>query len=236
LNEAELKTLCAESETKLNELFNEWEQAHKRGGYENFIRDGIVSPKNWYKQKTPKICYLLKEGYTNDKGYDLAECLRNNEPWHMWKKVSVWTESIFQAFGMEKEYNQEYIIGNLRKNTDSIAVINIKKSNGKSESDYKEIEDFAVKDRDFLYRELEIINPDIIVCGYTSHCLRAILGEEWKNNETYMNLFGEWNGKLIIDYYHPAGQYPNRVNYYALMSICRVAVKKYDFLKKFVQY
>ena len=32
---------------------------------------------------------------------------------------------------------------------------------------------------------------------------------------------------LVIDYYHPAVHYPNRVNYYALMAICDVARKKY---------
>ena len=30
---------------------------------------------------------------------------------------------------------------------------------------------------------------------------------------------------LVIDYYHPAVHYPNRVNYYALMAICDVARK-----------
>ena len=32
---------------------------------------------------------------------------------------------------------------------------------------------------------------------------------------------------LVLDYYHPAVHYPNRVNYYALMAICDVARKKY---------
>ncbi len=224
-----IKTMSDNVEAEMESLFQEWETAHKRKGYERFIRDGIVSPEDWYGQPTPKICYLLKEAYSKDTGYDLAKKLKNDIPWQMWKKVAVWTEAIFQAFGDGNEYDQERIQANIRQNTNRIAVINVKKSNGQSESDYKELEDCAIEDRDFLRRELDIVNPNIILCGYTSHCLRAILGNDWKNNKTAMTLFGEWNGKLVIDYYHPASQYPNSVNYYALMSICRLAIEKYKF-------
>ena len=220
-----IKTMRAEMES----LFQEWEAAHKQKGYERFIRDGIVSPKDWYGQPTPKICYLLKEAYSKDKGYDLAKKLKNDNPWQMWKKVAVWTEAIFQAFGDGKEYDQKRIQANIRQNINRIAVINVKKSNGQSKSNYKELKKCAIEDSSFLRRELDIINPDIIVCGYTSHCLRAILGDDWKNNKTDMTLFGEWNGKMVIDYYHPASKYPHRVNYYALMSICRLAIEKYKF-------
>ena len=218
-----IKTMRAEMES----LFQEWEAAHKRKGYKRFIRDGIVSLEDWYRQPTPKICYLLKEAYSDHEGFDLAKLLHKKEPWQMWKKVAVWTEAIFQAFGDGKEYDQERIQANIRRNTNRIAAINVKKSNGQSESDYKELEDCAIEDRDFLRRELDIVNPDIIVCGYTSHCLRVILGDDWKNNKTAMTLFGEWNGKMVIDYYHPASKYPHRVNYYAPMSICRLAREEY---------
>ena len=221
-----IKTMRAEMES----LFQEWEAAHKRKGYKRFIRDGIVSPEVWYGQPTPKICYLLKEAYSKDKGYDLAKKLKNDNPWQMWKKVAVWTEAIFQAFGDGKEYDQKRIQANIRQNINRIAVINVKKSNGQSNSDYQELKKYAKEDRAFLRRELDIINPDIIVCGYTSHCLRVILGDDWKNNKTDMTLFGEWNGKMVIDYYHPASKYPHRVNYYALMSICRLAIEKYKIL------
>ena len=221
-----IKTMRAEMES----LFQEWEAAHKRKGYKRFIRDGIVSPEVWYGQPTPKICYLLKEARRDVEGYNLVEDLQASVPWQMRKKVAVWTEAIFQAFGNGKEYDQERIQANIQQNINRIAVINVKKSNGQSKSDYQELEKYAKEDRAFLRRELDIINPDIIVCGYTSHCLRVILGDDWKNNKTDMTLFGEWNGKMVIDYYHPASKYPHRVNYYALMSICRLAIEKYKIL------
>ena len=228
-----IESMVAKTETALDNLFKEWEYAHKRMGYERFIRDGIVSPKDWYEQSTPKICYLLKEAYTKGEGFNLAKALHDEDPWGMWKKVAVWTEAIFQAFGNCCEYNQESITENSYDNMYRIAVINVKKSNGRHKSDYKDIGDYALADRDFLRKEIEIINPDIIVCGYTSHCLRTILGDNWRNNNTAMTLFGEWDGKLVVDYFHPASHYPSRINYYALMSICQLALKKYNFLRKF---
>ena len=52
-----------------------------------------------------------------------------------------------------------------------------------------------------------------------------MLGEELQNEYTWDTMFAWWNDTLVIDYYHPAVHYPNRVNYYALMSICDVARK-----------
>ncbi len=53
------------------------------------------------------------------------------------------------------------------------------------------------------------------------------LGEELQNDDTWDNMLALWKDTLVLDYYHPAVHYPNRVNYYALMAICDVARKKY---------
>lgn len=234
MDSMDIDTLSSKTTADMNTLFQNWEEVHKKKGYERFIRDGIVSLKDWYEQTTPKICYLLKEAYSDRDGFDLVQTLHDEDPWQMWKKVAVWTEAIFQSFGECSAYDKERVQKNSWKNTDCIAVINIKKSNGQSQSDDKEIVAYAEADQDFLRRELDIINPDIILCGNTSDCLRTILGDRWKDNETKMTLFGQWNGKLVIDYCHPASQYPNRINYYALMSICQIAKRKYGFLQQFV--
>lgn len=47
------------------------------------------------------------------------------------------------------------------------------------------------------------------------------------NDDTWDNMLALWKDTLVLDYYHPAVHYPNRVNYYALMAICDVARKKY---------
>lgn len=39
------------------------------------------------------------------------------------------------------------------------------------------------------------------------------------------SLIAKWKNILIIDYYHPAARYPNKVNYYSLL----IAQEKYNF-------
>lgn len=72
---------------------------------------------------------------------------------------------------------------------------------------------------------MEIIQPDIIVCGNNLSLLKLVLGEELQNDDTWDNMLALWKDTLVLDYYHPAVHYPNRVNYYALMAICDVARK-----------
>ena len=48
-----------------------------------------------------------------------------------------------------------------------IAVLNLKKSGGNSESVYEEIASYAEADREEIIKEFELIDADIIVCGYT---------------------------------------------------------------------
>ena len=110
---------------------------------------------------------------------------------------------------------------------DRIAVVNVKKSNGGSKSEYEDLKKYALEDRLEIKRELEIIQPDIIVCGNNLSLLKLVLGEELQNDDTWDNMLALWKGTLVLDYYHPAVHYPNRVNYYALMAICDVARKKY---------
>lgn len=214
---------------ELDELFEVWEQRHQDAGYKRFIRDGIVDEEWWEHENTvPKICFLLKEARTErEEGYNLVQDLYQCEPWKLWQKVAVWTQAIQYAFTGGRPYNDNKI--RLRAHTAirQIAVVNVKKSNGEAESDSTDLWKYVHEDKDFLKKELELINPDIIVCGYTFGMLKEILGEELEINGTVDTMYGFWRDKLIIDYFHPACRYPNRVNYYALHAICQLSQEEW---------
>lgn len=219
--------MVTDKEKELNELFDKWESIHRKNGYERFIQDGIVSPKTWETQTTPKVCFFLKEAYTKQDKYNLVNDLHNNNPWTMWRKVAIWTQAIHNAFYGMVEYNDSVIRENEKQAIECISVVNIKKSNGQKHSDYEDLKKYAEEDNVMLKQELEIINPDIILCGNNISLLKLVLGEELQNEDTWDNMIAKWKNTLVIDYYHPAVQYPNRVNYYALTSICHTAIKKY---------
>ena len=149
-------------------------------------------------------------------------------------KRPVWTQAIYNAFNDNIcEYDDEVLRSKEKEIIDRIAVVNVKKSNGGSESEYEDLKKYALEDRLEIKRELEIIQPDIIVCGNNLSLLKLVLGEELQNDDTWDNMLALWKDTLVLDYYHPAVHYPNRVNYYALMAICDVARKKYGC--KYVQ-
>lgn len=141
-------------------------------------------------------------------------------------KRPVWTQAIYNAFNDNIcEYDDEVLRSKEKEIIDRIAVVNVKKSNGGSESEYEDLKKYALEDRLEIKRELEIIQPDIIVCGNNLSLLKLVLGEELQNDDTWDNMLALWKDTLVLDYYHPAVHYPNRVNYYALMAICDVARK-----------
>ena len=149
-------------------LMDSWKEKHRNKGYKRFIRDGIVCEEQWEKQQTPKVCYFLKEAYTsNENGYNLVEDLHDCEqPWTMWRKIAIWTQAIHNAFSQNmSEYDEEVLRSHEKEIIDRIAVVNVKKSNGENSSNYEDLEKYAIEDRAEIKRELEIIRPDIIVCG-----------------------------------------------------------------------
>lgn len=176
-----------------------------------------------------KFVFFLKEARTDqESGYNLVKDLYEHEPWKLWQKVAIWTQAIQSAFSGEQVYNEEKIKLKSHHAIKQIAVVNVKKSDGLKESNNNDLEFFAEQDKNMLKEELEIINPDIIVCGYTLRLLETVLGDELESDKTRDTMYGFWKDKLVIDYYHPACYYPNRVNYYALMSICRIAEKEWE--------
>lgn len=108
-----------------------------------------------------------------------------------------------------------------------MAVVNIKKSSGKNASNVDELRGYAAFDHARLKRQLELCDPTIIVCGYTSSALDPVMEMEVRR-ERNENLYYQisLNGKsvLVLDYWHPANQYPVIMNYYGLMGIYHAAL------------
>ena len=213
-------------------LFKEWKAEADTQGTA-FITDGVMDPEKWFSQATRPL-FLLKEAYGENSDWDLAtDHVLLGRPitkdYKMWKRISLWSAGMLSSdYKLPHRYNpgnaefSEFGNNHLHQ----IAVVNIKKYCGKKTSDNSEIEQFAIKDKRFLQREIELCDPTVIVCGYTANALLQVFdfGKRKSWNDEYYYHF-ELNGHevLVLDYYHPANQYPEIMNYFTLMHIYDLA-------------
>lgn len=221
---------------EIEKLFVQWKQ--KKDGHINhrdgiFIRDGVVCPDKWFSQ-TIRPMFLLKEAYAGEADWDLCKehlLSTDKKMSHMWMRVCQWTEGIFNTtkerifayhLGMpDMHYGNEWL--------KRIAVVNVKKSGGEKESEMKEINEYAEFDCAELRREIELCDPTVIICGYTISSLNVIFEKDIKDyrkpDDNWIYFMEINNHKVIvIDYYHPANQYPDLMNYYGLMNIYQMAL------------
>jgi len=224
---------------QLEELQKSWrkEELHKN---EVFNFDGIVDFEQWEDAENKKILFFLKEAHHGNKtskeyfdekrtdNYSLTSDLRDYGPWKMWIKVAEWTYAIKET-NKEKmanynEYCERY--GEWEKQNEiirQISVVNLKKSAGTPSSNNDNLATYLNKDKTKLFYQISIIDPKIIVCGATFKFFKEIVGAD-SLSERNDNWFYFWKDKIVIDFYHPANQFPKLMNFYSLAAIYQKAL------------
>lgn len=137
------------------------------------IRDGIVNLEQ-YLDSNPKIMWILKEAYDEVdkiggewslvKDLDMRRATgENRTSWQTFDKIIYTTYCILNNFIQFEEvpYKADDIrICSVLKN---IAYINIQKLPASKTSDDKLIEKALIKHKDILLKQINSINPDIII-------------------------------------------------------------------------
>lgn len=251
----------------LEKLFDEWAKKHEENlskeapyfmnheePYGKFIRDGIVNFDNWKKQKV-RICFVLHEasGYTDlekfPNGHDVAAEWNEKGSFSKFMfKLAVWTRAVNDAFAPAPvTYVKKEVLAVNHDLIRSIAVVNLKKSDGQKRPTPDLVKNFAVTDAEEIRRELEIINANIIL--FCDNFFYAV-GERPKPEEgapadapppkrtsaiytdeikPIAKFAYTWNNKLLMRLWTPANFYgtlsSNTINYYALREIMRSALK-----------
>ena len=124
---------------------------------QNFICDGVVCPEKWFSQSIRPL-YLLKEAYGEGSWDLIADHLcKSGQISQMWRRVSKWTSGLlgttentlmpYGNWGDVDHYGNEYL--------QKIAVVNVKKSGGKSSSNMDEIRAYAQFDREELHFDVD---------------------------------------------------------------------------------
>lgn len=222
------------------DLFARWKAKLPKGQINHrdaiFVSDGIVNPLYWFNQDVRPL-FLLKEAYGGHSDWDLIQDhLLTNEPIgdHLtWRRVTQWAcgllnttaDSIYSFEKLERtpSFGNKYL--------QQVAAVNVKKSDGRKTSRKRNLMAYAEYDKEELLEQLKLIDPTLIVCGYTMDYLNVVLPQPIKKHAGQSpNLYykTQLNGHevLVIDYWHPSNKYPDLMNYYTLMAIYQQALKE----------
>ncbi|WP_373521718.1 hypothetical protein [Aquiflexum sp.] len=218
---------------KEDQFFIDWKNEVEVNGKTFFVQDGTIDSSK-YENSTLKIMSLMKEtpfDSTASHGYvfgdGVSNQVKNKGRFHFRKgrdAIRILTGRLSCIREILEKNNPEFSYGdikgeniNKRTNIDYFlesAYVNIKKYNGLSRSNLKDLENVILRDREKLKFQInEILNPDIILCcmkihyykviNYRENEINLLVGDEQK----MVNIFEEDLGnrkRLIIETYHPS--------------------------------
>lgn len=229
------------------DLQKKWHKYHKSKGLSKFIYDGIVNEDLW-AASNKKIMFLLKEAYlkNNETEANLCKWFNEGPIWKMWWTVSDWVYALQNVTSEWIPAYYDFSYNNHDEATERIrssAVVNLKKSEGESNTDFNNLMKFVDNDKDYIKAQILEINPEIIVCGNTHYCLEVVFDAERDNKGTIIkpanykgftfahddleNKGFAWAGDtLIINFCHPANRFDRMGKYYALSALYQQALKE----------
>lgn len=170
-----------------NELFEKWKLKYSD---KPFISDGVFCPEQW-ENEAIRITFVLKEANWSEDDCDLCEYLLS-EPsgtyGKTWNNIVRWAEAILEGNRFVEKIENSDKTRWLKR----ISFLNLKKVGGGGKADSELIREFAHNDAVFIWEQLNLYQPDIIVCcGRGTGKNADLLYEEVIPH----NMRGVWNKK-----------------------------------------
>lgn len=182
------KILSCKSEDELLKLWKEYDREHLNRS--DFMEDGLLRngcESNWTEHYPCRVMFLLKEG--SEYGGDVRDwlnpyddkCAVNRELGTIdrKKKRTIFYPLACILFGIKYWYDHDYKTCSFeyaRENVGHIhteipfAYVEAKKVPGGALANNKEIKEYAREHKDFLQKEIELLNPTIIICFDNGAC------------------------------------------------------------------
>ena len=204
---------------QLNLLFKNWEtEIPEYKG--KFIQDGINNEDLYLKAAT-KVLFLTKEpNNPNQEAGNFREWWKEGLKYTFSHRLAEWSYGILNDF---PEYEQMWHDKEGFNNAIfHIAFMNIKKNGGKGLSNYTEMEKHLLQNKVRLLKQIEIIEPDVIITGLTWKKLRNQLFDKvsWKHSG-YNITIGRYHTAKIIDFYHPSARNAAAASYSLLENVMK---------------
>jgi hypothetical protein len=184
------------------------------------IYDGPVNAKRYWDAPI-KIAWLLKEAYDEidgkGGGWNYSVLLDKDNLYEDFFRPhasrATWHPIVYVSYGILKNFklwdDMDYIRDDPKEMTSvirDIAIVNVQKlpARNVAHTDFRDINKAFENHKHLLKRQLEILNPDIIIGASTLHLFNEIFeindGANHKESITYYFK----DKKLFIDAYHPA--------------------------------
>jgi hypothetical protein len=207
---------------QLDQLFDDWKEKSKNNkdagnklGSEHFVKDGIVCKptfvENLWLNSNKRVLFLLKDqnqGADSSKHWDDdARCWFNTEGVYnlqipFFKNLAYCLYAIFNPDETFESIKQENLVAFWNKTP--FAYVEAKKQPGKKSIAARVLQQYLNEYKEFLIKEISILNPDVIV-----NCCGDPVGWDFVNNEffnnspnkhCYKNTFDSKNRDTVIYY------------------------------------
>jgi len=221
---------------QLAELYAQYYHEHYNDDYKKKIIICGVVDEEAYLRSNPRIVFVLKEPHTDRVGFSIPERLNANvnrgskgfeKSWgYTWNQAGIWAYAVHNGFKSYDELRKSAIIA---EGVRTIGMTNLKKTGGGPVAIPRQIKDAARTDVNLWRRELEIMDPELIICGRTYKNITSNLGTGCNNRlpeingRTYHYALWEINGHktVILEFRHPA----NRKNRDETLELLRQLMK-----------
>lgn len=195
----------------------------------DFIYDGPTDYEAWIRNPLRILC-LFKEAFGGGR-WNHAHAIKQdnglfrvsggaNQAMHY--RTIEWLYALEKAilgepFDVDHERANDYPAA--REVMLRSAWVNIKKANGLSKSNYANLSEVLVRDHAFLAKQIELLNPKIVLCGNTFSVAKPFLFADAERIAGTDFSHITPSGVIVIDAYHP-GRKPKE-SYLSIVSEAR---------------
>lgn len=200
----------------IDELMVAWEEAFPEGWH--FNHDGVISKENWDSSRK-KVLFVLKE--TNKAKQNVVTAInraieaKSNGWWRgkVLRRVGRWAYGIQSYDGVVPPLKDAKL--NEKNAIKSIAYINIRKTSGRATTNQKMFDAHASEFSHFVRRQIELINPDIVVLCGTYNQVKRYIFPEIKKISDRIHIY---EGVVFINAFHPAARKKSAMLYHQVLD------------------
>lgn len=196
---------------RLNELFKEWEKQWTEEEAERMCRDGIVCEEN-YERANPKLLFVAKEpNHPEGSGSDYRKSWKKEVKHTFSNRLCQWAYGVRNGFPPLPKFDAQ---ADKLEVMSHISFMNLKKVGGDGKADHEKIRSVTNRDKDLLCRQIEIIDPDIIIGGVRGISPWSLLFPGIVFQNCGFDIPVARVGRVrVIDFYHPSYPVPKAMSY-----------------------